>query len=293
MGIYDREYYRGEEPRGIEFGGPRMMVTNLVIITGVLYIADIFLPLLVDVGEHWLMKTMSASPNSLAKPYLAWQLLTYGFAHSYDDKWHIIWNMFALWMFGRSVEGVYGRKEILRFYLVAVFVGGLVWAIRTCLTEQQALWGSHHMLGASGAVTAVVILFCLHFPRQQILLMFILPMPAWVLGVMIVVVNLVGMETAEGNVAYDVHLAGVAFALAYVKLRWNIGRWLPNVSAPNRWFKARPRLKIHNPDSRRENLDAKADAVLEKVNRSGIDSLNAKERRVLEDYSRRMRQKHL
>ena len=288
MGIYDRDYYRDDTPRGIDLG-QRAMVTNLVIINVALYVLDIFIG-----RDHWLMKTMAAGPNSLVEPWYWWQLLSYGFAHSYQDMWHIIWNMFALWMFGRSVEGIYGRWEILRFYLVAVFFGGLVWAIRSCLTVDPAIWDKYHMLGASGAVTAIVILFCLHFPRQQILLMFILPMPAWVLGVFIVVMNVIGigMSTPEGNVAFDVHLVGVVFALAYVKFRWNIGRWIPNFSAPTGWFKSRPRLKIHDPESQRRNLDAEADAVLEKVNRHGIESLNAKERRILEDYSRRMRQKH-
>ncbi|MFV1964170.1 MAG: rhomboid family intramembrane serine protease [Pirellulaceae bacterium] len=287
MGIYDRDYYRGEEPRGIEFGGRRAMVTNIVIVTAVLYVVDIFLG-----NDHGLMKTLAASPDSLTKPWLWWQLLTYGFAHSYADPWHIIWNMFALWMLGREVEGVYGRKEILRIYLVTVVIGGLVWTSRICLTVDENDWGQHLVLGASGAVSALVILFCLHFPRRQILLMFVFPMPAWILGAFIVVVNLLGAFKPEQKIAVDVHLAGIAFALAYYRFGWNLGRWIPGISLPTDWFKRRPKLKLHDPETRYTNLDTEADAVLDKVNRNGIESLNAKERRVLEEYSRRMRQKH-
>ena len=119
MGVYDREYYRGEEPGGTAVAGPRSMVTNLVILNVVLYVLDIF----IDSRHHWLMEHMAASPASVAQPWLWWQLITYGFAHSYQDQWHIISNMFGLWMFGRDVEGVYGRWEFLRIYLVAVFWG--------------------------------------------------------------------------------------------------------------------------------------------------------------------------
>jgi membrane associated rhomboid family serine protease len=289
MGIHDRDYYGDEAPRGMESVGRLTMVTKIVIVTAAVYVVDIFLG-----NSHWLMKTLEATPNSLTKPYLWWQLLTYGFAHSYqpNGQWHIIWNMFALWMFGRDVEGVYGRKEILRLYLVTIILGGLVWTARVCLTVDERLWDQMSMLGASGAVAAIVILFCVHFPQRQILLMFILPVPAWILGVFIVAMNLMGEWKSESNVAYDVHLAGIVFALVYYRFGWNLGRWIPSVSLRKGWMKHRPKLKLHDPESRYNNLDTEADVVLDKVNRSGIESLNAKERRVLEEYSRRMRQKH-
>jgi membrane associated rhomboid family serine protease len=289
MGIYDRDYYGDEAPRGMHSVGQMAIVTKLVILTAALYVIDIFLG-----NSHWLMRTLEASPYSLTKPYLWWQLLSYGFAHSYQSQgqWHIIWNMFALWMFGRDVEGIYGGKEILRLYLVTIILGGLIWTARICLTVDESLWDRYAMLGASGAVSAIVILFCVHFPQRQILLMFILPVPAWALGVFIVIVNLIGVRTPAGNVAYDVHLAGIVFALAYYRFGWKLGRWIPSVTLRSGWWKRRPKLKLHDPESMYRNLDSEADQVLDKVNRSGIESLNAKERRILEEYSRRMRQKH-
>jgi hypothetical protein len=208
------------------------------------------------------------------------------------DKWHIIANMFGLWMFGRDVEQVYGPREFLRIYLVTIILGGLIWATRACLTVDQELWTQYQMLGASGAVTAVILLFCVHFPKRTVLLMFILPIPAWVLGVMIIVLNIAGMGNSEANVAFDVHLVGAVFALAYWKLGWNLGRWTPRIPKPNRWFRSRPQLKVHDPEEAYEEKDRQANQILDKVNREGIDSLTPKEKRILEDYSRRMRQKH-
>lgn len=287
MGIYDREYYRDDRPGAFELSNGMTMVTSLVIINVALYILDVFTP------DNWLMKSMQATPNSLVKPWLWWQLVTYGFAHSWMDKWHIISNMFGLWMFGRDVEGVYGRREILRIYLVVVFLGGLIWAARACLTVPHIAWDRYAMLGASGAVTAIILLFCFLFPRRTVLLMFVFPAPAWVLGLLIVLMNVVGMRMPGSNmIAYDVHLVGAAFALAYYRLGWNLGRWLPSFSFSTKWMKTRPRLKLHEPEDSYSSLDQEADRILDKVNRDGIDSLSSRERKLLEDYSRRMRQKH-
>jgi len=62
-------------------------------------------------------------------------------------------------------------------------------------------------------------------------------------------------------------------------------------SSPPKWIKPGPSLKVHDPEEYYDNLDAEADRLLEKVNREGLSSLSDKERRVLEDYSRRTRQK--
>lgn len=288
MGIYDREYYRDEQLGSHSPSHGLPMVTQLVIINVAFYVLDIF------TSDHWLMRSMEASPNSLVKPWLWWQLVSYGFAHSYLDKWHIISNMFGLWMFGRDVEGVYGRREILRIYLVVAFLGGLVWAARACLTVPPADWDQYVMMGASGAVTAIILLFCFLFPRRTVLLMFVIPAPAWVLGVLVVVTNLVGMRmpSESNNVAYDVHLVGAAFGFAYYRFGWNLGRFAPRFSLPARWSQKRPHLKLHDPEEVHGALDEEADRILDKVNREGIGNLTSRERRVLEDYSRRMRQKH-
>jgi membrane associated rhomboid family serine protease len=264
------------------------MVTKLIIVTAGFYVLDVVIG-----KSHWLMENMAASRESLVKPYLWWQLLSYGFAHSTSDIWHLFWNMFGLWVFGRRIEDVYGPKEFLRIYLVSIVLGGLMWTIRAQFADAGA-----SLVGASGAVTAVTLLFCIHFPKQIILLMMVLPVPAWVVGVMIIAGNLIGLRVSGENVAFDVHLVGAAFAIAYYRLGWNLGRWWPSFSIPVRRFNPfsrRPRLRVHRPGEEPvddfEQLEAQADHLLEKVNRDGFDSLTSREREVLENYSRRMRNK--
>ncbi len=291
MGVYDRDYYRDEQrPPGVQFGG-QMLVTKLVIVTAALYLLNKF------AGENnWLMlDALAVEPSVLEKPWLLWKLVTYGFAHDPLSIGHVFWNMFGLWIFGRDIETVYGPKEFLRIYLFALVLGSLVWCLREYFSSDPDTWGP--LIGASGAVTAVILLFVFHYPKRTILLFLVLPVPAWVVGVMIIGGNVYNtlFASAAQDVAFDVHLVGAAFAICYYRFGWNIGRLLPGsggggFSAPR--LKRRPKLKIHDPDGQYEKQDEEADRILAKVNREGMDSLTSKERRILEEYSRRMRKKH-
>jgi len=284
MGIHDREYYRDETPAGIQLGGDWSIVAKLIAINVVIFIADKF------TNGHWLMNSMAASPESLAKPWMCWQLLTYAFAHDWSSYSHIFWNMFGLYIFGRDVEGVYGRKEFLRMYLVVALLGGIVFAVRGMLFVEPDRWQSYSVVGASGAVMAVTLLFCLHFPKRTVLLMMVLPVPAWALGAMYILADLARIVGSSGGVAFDVHLAGAAFAICYFRFGWRVSHWLPGARLPK--FKRRPKLKLHDPKDNYEELDTEGDRLLQKVSRDGIESLTAAEKRKLEAYSRRMKQKH-
>lgn len=289
MGVYDREYYQEERPPTRIGFSDRMMVTNLVILNVGIFLVDTFLG-----GSHWLMRTLELGSADLAKPWLWWKFLTYGFAHApYPELGHIFWNMIGLWIFGRDVELIYGRREFLRVYVGAILLGSVVWSLR-CV-----LGGASHLalLGASGAVTAIVLLFVFHYPKRTILLMFVLPVPAWVVGVLIIGGNLLEMVSSAGQqaIAFDVHLAGAAFAILYFRFGWNLGSLFPDLSglrSPLKALRPRPHLRLHDPDEEVGGDDEVGDEILRKVGRDGMDSLTPKERRVLEAYSRRMRQKH-
>jgi membrane associated rhomboid family serine protease len=280
MGIYDRDYYQGEQAPGIQLGGQWSMIGKLIAINVAVFVADVF-------ATGNLSDWMAASGTTLTEPWKLWQLVTYGFAHSNTHAFHIVGNMLGLFFFGREMERVYGPKEFLRFYLVAMVLGGLVFAAR-------ALGTGGHVVGASGAVAATVILFVFHYPKRTVLLMFFLPVPAWVLGVLLIGNDVLGSIGDGQQIAFDVHLVGAAFAITYFKFRWNLGRLTPNLTGSKRWIRPKPKLKIHEPvaEDPYRSLDAQADVLLAKVKVEGVASLTDKEHRLLEDYSRRMRRKH-
>jgi membrane associated rhomboid family serine protease len=300
MGLHDRDYYdrgydEGYGGRGGGAFGVRTMVTNLIILNVAVFVLNLFL----GTGEDELMRFLAIRPEVVWKPWLWWKLVTHGFAHDPGGLEHIFWNMFGLWMFGRSVEEVYGRWEFLRIYVTAIVLGGLVWCTHEILVAKAlGLEPLGSALGASGAVTAVILLFIFHFPRRTILVMFLFPMPAWVLGVLVIGGNLLYLlrppeDPDLARVAFDVHIAGAVFAACYFYFGWNLSKPFSVFSGFGRLrslLKPRPKLKIHKPD-KYSDLEARADPILAKVDREGLDSLTAKERKILEEYSRQARRR--
>ncbi len=296
MGFEDRDYYREERP-ALSVTAPRSAVVVLLIINVAVWIADALTPEQPG-GGRWLSDHLAVTGETLTRPWFWWQFVTYGFAHAPFNFWHILGNMLGLFLFGRDIEWHYGRAEFVRLYLALVVAAGLAWAV----VNKAMGVDPPPMYGASGAVTGVVILFALNYPHRTVLLFFVVPMPAWVLGVILVASNLFSSITETGsNVAFGVHLAGAAFAYVYFRLGWNFGRM-----APETWrlrlprLVGRPRLRVHDPEeaadpepdvSPEEGLAEEVDRILAKIHRQGEASLTRKERRTLEAASRQYQRK--
>jgi len=146
------------------------------------------------------------------------------------------------------------------------------------------------LLGASGAVLCIEMLFVFNFPTSRVYLL-VFPVPAWVLGILLVLMNLA--SSPSSLVATDVHLTGILCAAAYFFLGISFhfigdfkGSW-------RRWMRKHgaAKLKLHDttlPSSFAEE----ADRILAKIHESGQDSLTSKEKKILERYSRSVREKN-
>ena len=284
MGIYDRPYYQEESRTGFNFGA-RTMIANIVIVNVVLFVIDALV-----IGRQdtpWRpSQLLAVRADTILHPLTWWRFLTSGFAHDPFDMGHIVGNMLGLFFLGQAVEQRYGAKAFLRMYLTAVVVCSVVWSLVHYFTLPQA-----HMIGASGAVTCVILLFALNYPRRTVLFMMFIPMPAWVLGLFVIGNNLFNLNSSD-NVAYDAHLTGALYAWLYFRTHWTLA--LPfdgNLLSKLKWPKKRPNLKLHAPEERSSQLDEQADAILDKLHRQGQESLSSRERKILEEYSRRMKEK--
>lgn len=285
MGFNDRDYQRDYYDRqpGFYLGGPRTLTTNLVIVMFAVYVIQV-----VTRDDGWFTNTFSLHGYVLTRPWMAFQLVTYGFLHDVRNVGHIVFNMIALWFFGRSVEYRYGKREYLTFFLVSMVVAGATYLAGEFIAHRDVRM-IPSMLGASGAVSAVVILFCLNFPHQTLYVWGILPIPAWVLGVIYVgsdIFGAMGRQSGEGaNVAFTAHLGGALFAVLYYKSGIRLERLVPSGAALSK-LKPRPRLRVHDPESAEDNTEAAVDEILKKIQEHGRDSLTKRERRILEDASR-------
>jgi membrane associated rhomboid family serine protease len=284
MGFYDRDYQRDDYNRqpGFNLGGARTLTTNLVIVMFAVYAVQ-----LATRDSGWFTDTFSLHADVLKHPWMAFQLLTYGFLHDVRHVAHIIFNMLAFWFFGRSVEYRYGKREYLTFFLVSMVVAGMAFLVGEFIANRDVNM-IPTLVGASGAISAVVILFCLNFPHQTLYVYGVLPAPAWVLGIVYVgydAIGAVSRQSGEGpKVAFTCHLGGALFALLYFQLGFRLERFLPSGSMLER-LQPKPKLKVHDPESA-EETEAAVDDILKKIQEHGRDSLTRRERRILEDASR-------
>jgi len=295
MGIYDRQYYKDESQQGFSLQGLMGGQSIVFILIGI-NVAVFFLDAILGGagpsvnGEASRFLSLSSSD---VQPWKWFRLLTYGFAHG--SPWHLFGNMLGLFFFGRPAEMVYGSKKFLWMYLTAILAGGVVWMI-----GEQFLDRPSGVLGASGGVAAVVILFCFHFPNQKVFLLFLpfVGIPAWIVGVFYVVGDLAGfLGFRQAGIAFTVHLAGAAYAYLFYRTRWDLGELIPGVGGGFSFgdlFKRKPNLKVHRPktDQKMQRLETKADEILKKLHEQGEASLSARERKILEDYSRSIKQKN-
>ncbi len=283
MGIYDRDYYQNESGSG-SFGGKGVCFW-LIVCNVIAFVVQLT------------TRTPDHAPSAFTTSLVlnvdkvihgeVWRLLTYAFLHDPSSPFHILFNMFFLWMFGRAVEEIYGAKEFLSFYLVSAVVGGLAYVGVELLrgSPNSTCWG------ASGAVTAVLVLFALHFPNLKILFMFLIPMRIITFVAIIVGIDALALiGDGRKGVAVAVHLGGAAFGYLYYKYQWRILNWWPSRMSMRPRRNVRPRLRVFRDDedtalsdqAEPERIfDAEVDRVLAKVAAHGKSSLTERENQVL------------
>jgi len=290
MGIYDRNYYREENEIDLRPSwNQKSAVSTLIIINVAVFVANMLLSKTVNQTYQGVVnELLMLSGDDFERPYMLWHVLTYGFCHDALGIWHLLFNMLGLYFLGRSVEERYGRWEFYRIYLITIVVCGLVWLIKQQFFESN---GRVVLLGASGAVLCIEMLFVFNFPTARVFL-FVFPAPAWVLGILLVLTNFTSSPST--GIATDVHLTGILCAVAYFFLGLSF-RFLGDIRGGwRRWLRrhAGPKLKIHGESTNSVAADDdEADRILAKIHATGQDSISGKEKKFLERYSRAVRER--
>lgn len=299
MGIYDREYYRGET-HGSGW------LTGLAPATKAIIVINVIVFFLQPMLGHELWSHLVASSDDIFRHGYVWQLLTATFMH--EGIYHLLWNMVFLWMVGREMESFYGTRDFVALYLSAAVLSTLGWAAFDTFLGHNGT----SMLGASGAIMAVVVVYAMYYPHREILLFFVLPVQMWLLVVIYLAhdaYQLIAQPSSGIAVASHLTGAGFGYLFKHFDLRWSRFSWRRVT---------RPRLRLISPEPREkpttrpagptwspnpattlkpsttavlpeELLDAKLDEVLAKIAREGRAGLTEEENRVLQEASRRAR----
>jgi membrane associated rhomboid family serine protease len=311
MGIYDRDYYRREGQSFLgsltERGTMCKWLIGINVVCFILQIITTSVQPPFNVPHAPFTNALILDVHKVLEGQL-WRLLTYAFLHDPTNIWHILVNMLLLYMFGRDVEDAYGPREFLAFYLVAAVLGGGAFL--------ATMPGGGTCLGASGAVIGVLVLSACRDPHQTVRLFFMLPCPAWLAAVLLVAMDAFNfLGGVRNGIAVQAHLAGAAFAFLYYHFQWRITGWWPGFKTRLGRL-GRPKLRVYDEPEEEERerqpasvsapapsspatqsslddeqLEAKMDAILEKISRVGKDNITESEREVLLRAGERIRRR--
>ncbi len=169
------------------------------------------------VAERTVVVYLTMSPMLVVRNGFIWQFVTYMFVHG--GITHILFNMLGLFFFGSVLERRLGSNEFLMFYLVSGVLAGVFSFILYWLSGSTRVF----LLGASGAVYAVLLAYATYFPDSRIYIMGILPVRAPVLVLGFTAIALFSQVfSVSSGVAHLTHLAGFGVAFLYLVMRLSI-----------------------------------------------------------------------
>jgi membrane associated rhomboid family serine protease len=297
MGLYDRDYVR-EEPRGIHLGSEWSGVALAIAINVVVYVIDL-------ISNGKISNLARLNGDLFHNPLRFWQLFTYGWLHDLNAVQHIAFNMISLWFFGSTVENTLGKKRFWQFYCSSIILAGLCWVIAQQPWFPQlsvALPAAQRVLvGASGGIMALIILAVWLFPSRLMMLFGLIPMPAWLFGTIMVLMDLnqIDLSSSKSNIAFSAHIGGALVGTLYHFTHWCLFDLWPQWLWPDRLFSkaARRGFKVHRPDddepeqrnSGEAQMIARMDEILKKMSAVGHDNLTQAERDFLANASRKLR----
>ncbi len=239
------------------------IVGRLIIINFIVFFLQHILP------EQFTL-FFALNPSEVVDKFQVWQIFTYMFLHG--GPFHLLFNMFILWMFGSTLESIWGSKRFFNYY-IACGIGGALFSF---------VFNYHnYIIGASGAIFGLYLAYAMIFPENYIYINFLFPVKAKHLLIFLTVLQLTLGISGSSGIAYFAHLGGMAVGLLFFRKQIAGSRWFAGVNRKWRQYSKR-RM---NTQKRQESV--KIDSILDKIYAKGYENLSATEKRILENYSKK------
>lgn len=239
----------------------------------------------------WL--SLSSNPADLLwKP---WSLISYAFLHA--GFLHLFFNMLMLVFAGRIFLTFFTQKQMFGVYLLSTIFAGLIFILSYNTLPLLTQLGISKMVGASAAIMAVLIATAVYAPYYEVRLLLIGTVKLWHIAIVFVVLDLISASVGNSG-GHLAHLAGALFGFIYIKLLLNgidlsrpvtgVIDFFANLFKPG---KATPFKKVHRntaptqrqsaPKPAKDITQKQIDDILDKISKSGYDSLTKEEKEFL------------
>jgi membrane associated rhomboid family serine protease len=231
--------------------------------------------------EDWL-----SLPKDLHTFFLhPWSLVTYSFLHS--GLFHILFNMLWLYFAGRILVNLFGAKKFLWVYFLGVVFGGLLFLISYNVFP-NLIRQNTYLVGASAGVLAVLIFVCTYLPHKEIRFFFF-NLKLWHLGVGVVLLDLIQIQSNENIGGHLAHLGGAFLGYLFARQLQKGNDLTKGFEQYAAYFKPKrksPLKTVYKKNDSAKSDEAykqqahqkKIDAILDKISKSGYESLSKAEK---------------
>lgn len=277
----------------------KIIAANVVI-----YIIGWFIANFSSVSRHqslnWLVFPKEFS-EFIFKP---WSIITYGFAHT--AFWHLFFNMLVLYFIGRSLSNLFSVKLSLNIYFLGVICGALAYMLAFTVFPNGILKTTGSLIGASAGVRAVLIFLCAYMPNYEVRIVNF-NIKLLYIGLVFVFLDVIGILNSlsaeipsQSNIGGDIaHLGGIILGFVYARqLRkgTDIGKGFERImdSISSMFSKKSPLKTVHKSKRKTKayaghtkdefnefNKQKQIDIILDKISKSGYESLSKEEKEFL------------
>lgn len=204
-------------------------------------------------------------PKLVWSEFMIWQPFTYLFLHG--GIWHVLINMFVLWMFGSELERLWGKNHFYKFYFITGVGSGII-------TMLFGLSSTTPVVGASGAVYGVLLAYGLTYPNRTIYLYGIIPIKSrwFVFGIGLIA--FFSSFTNVSQVSHVTHIAGMVIGYLTLKKPFRLNNLLFSIRKKTIEYKIQ---KEHKTMIKENDIKKDLDSILDKINNEGFDSLSENE----------------
>ena len=255
--------YQFQSNQGQFSYNPNLFTDAIKLLVSINFV--IFILQSISSSENLFFPLFGLVPKLVWSELMLWQPLTYMFLHG--GVWHVLINMFVLWMFGSELERLWGKNRFIKFYFFTGIGAGTV----TMIFSYSSMIP---IVGASGAVYGILLAYGLIYPNRKIYLYGIIPIKSIWFVIAVGLLAFISSINNNSNISHLTHLSGMVVAYLILKNPFKL---------KTIWFSIQKKFienklkKETRERSKRKKIELNLNFILDKINREGYDSLTKEE----------------
>ncbi|MEH6619485.1 rhomboid family intramembrane serine protease [Maribacter arcticus] len=265
---------------------------KLIAINVLVFIVNALVPVLLGIPKNSIVQWFELPNDIVDVAFQPWSIVTYSFFHG--GIGHLFWNMLMIYFVGKIFLNLFDTKRFLNVYILGVILGGLFFVIGYNIFP--AFFNTNaYLIGASAGASAVLIFVCTYLPNQEVRIIFF-NVKLWMVGAAVVLLDLVQLPISNSG-GHLAHLGGAFLGYLYASqlLKGNdigsgFSKFMDSIANLFKGSEKKAPMKTvyknkktssstsSAADYDKKTHQKKIDAILDKISKSGYESLSKVEK---------------